>query len=498
MTCTAMALLLVLGQAAPASSPDASADRSRRPAVAGSDLADAYVDGTFGFSINPPKDWQMIRQRVPERRGVTLLQMTNRVSPTITQEIVLKQTSTTQKVPLEEMLKRIGDALELEFSDVNILSQQTQQIADRPGAVLSASFFREGVKRLRIEAVIEHKPQSYYVLLYNGPLALRAQSEPQFLRVLGSLRLLADQVNETEMKNALEAGVTFLRALTGRGGAEAPERLKASILPEEFLEFESEGRVIGFVAVYQAEGTWDPSGKSGAADRGYAGVRIRERGWTFEKDGRARRLQNSLFISYDLKHERWKTSVTTLVPAMANRPEYLEIALEEGLRTDNVLLTNQTYSMGAPAEANPALELPETYIPRAIIRLFPRLVDDLADKKSYAFVTYDHGRAGLVARVIKCQGEDSSSGIASKNGIYRLDDREGLAAEPSRLYVDRSGRTLRVEAGPLTMNRVDGAEISRRFATRIDAAQRRMAQLEASYDREDARVGRKTNRPSSR
>ena len=128
--------------------------------------------------------------------------MSNRVSPTITQEIVLKQTSTTQRVPLEEMLKRIGDALELEFSDVNILSQQTQQIADRPGAVLSASFFREGVKLLHIEAVIEHKPQSYYVLLYNGPLALRAQSEPLFLRVLGSLRLLADQVNEMEMRNA--------------------------------------------------------------------------------------------------------------------------------------------------------------------------------------------------------------------------------------------------------------------------------------------------------
>ncbi|HKQ46968.1 MAG TPA: hypothetical protein VJZ71_02735 [Phycisphaerae bacterium] len=447
-------------------------------------LADAYVDGTYGYSINPPKGWQITRQRVPERRGVTLLQMTDRVSPTLTQEIVLKQSSTTQKVPMDEMLKRISDALELEFSDVTILAQQTQQIAGRPGAILSASFFHEGVKRLRLEAVVEHKPQSYYILLYSGPLALRAQSEPLFHRVLGSLQLLADQVDETRMKDALESGVRLLRSISG-------EQLKAAILPEEFLKFESEGRTIGFVAVYQAESTWEPSSKAGAPDRGYPGIRIRERGWTFEKDGRARRLQNSMFISYDLKHERWKTSVTTLVPATGNQPEYLDIALEEGLRTGDVLLTNQTYSMGAPAQANPALQLPEAYVSRAVIRLLPRLIDDLAKKQSFAFVTFDHGRAGLVARVIECQGEDSAAGIPSNDGVFRLEDREGLAADPTRLYVDGAGRTLLVKTGPLTMTRAEGQELSRLFSDRIDAAQKRMAELEEAYNREDARVGRK-------
>lgn len=471
-------LLAVSGQTAPPTNADA-----QDLAMAGP-LADAYVDGTFGYSINPPKGWQITRQRVPERRGVTLLQMTDRVSPTLTQEIVLKQSSTTQKVAMDEMLKRISDALELEFSDVNILAQQTQQIAGRPGAILSASFFREGVKRLRLEAVIEHKPQSYYVLLYNGPLALRAKSEPLFHRVLGSIRLLADQVDETRMKEALEAGVRLLRSISG-------EQLKAAVLPEEFLKFESEGRTIGFVAVYQAESTWQPSSKPGAADRGYPGIRIRERGWTFEKDGRARRLQNSMFISYDLKHERWKTSVTTLVPATGNQPEYLDIALEEGLRTGDVLLTNQTYSMGAPAEANPALQLPETYVPRAVIRLLPRLIDDLAKKQSFAFVTFDHGRAGLVARVIECQGEDAAAGIPSKDGVFRLEDREGLAADPTKLYVDASGRTLLVKTGPLTMTRVEGMELARLFSDRIDAAQKRMAELEEVYNKEDARVGRK-------
>lgn len=457
------------------------------PAAQADPLADPYVDGTYGFSIRPPNGWQVIRRRVPERRGVTLLQMVDPVSTTLVQEITLKQTSTTQKLPLEEMLQRISDALEVEFSDVTVLSQQTQQIAGHPGAILAATFFREGVKRLRLEAVIEYQPQLYYVLLYNGPAQFREQSEPLFHRVLGSVRLIADRIDEKEMKEALEAGVKLLRSFDG-------ERLKKAVVPEEFLKFETDGQTIGFVAIYQAETVWDPSPKKdddAQSKRGYPGVRIRERGWTFEKDGRARRLQNSMFISNDLRHERWKTSVTTLVPAAGNRPDYLDVVLEEGLRTDDVLLSNQAYSMDAPAEANPALTMPETYIPRAIIRLLPRLIGDLEAPKKLAFVTFDHAKAGLVARVVECRGEDKTSGVASAHGVYRLDDREGLAADPSQLFVDSNGRTLLVKAGPLTMTPVEGKELEKLFGARIDAAQKRMAELEEAYNKENQRVGRK-------
>lgn len=458
-----------------------SSGQTGAPPAADEWLADPYVDGTYGYSIQPPNGWQVLRQRVPERRGVTLLQMSQRVAPSMTQEIVLKQTSTTQKTPMEDMLKRISSALELEFSDVSILSQQTQQIAGRPGAVLAASFQRDGIKRLRIEALIESNPQTYYVLLYNGPFQLRAKSEPLFYRVLGSINLLSNKVDEAEMKVALEDGIKLLKSLDA-------EKLQKAIVPEEFLKLERDGRTIGFVAVYQAKGDWE----------GRHGVRIRERGWTFESDGRARRLQNSMFISNDLKDERWKTSITTLVPAAANRPDYLEVALEEGLRNGKVLLTNQTYSMDSPALANPALDVPDTYAPRAIIRMLPRLLGDPARKRKLAFVTFDHVRAGMVARVVDCQGEVHDSGVHSARGVFRLDDREGLAADPTQLFVDSTGQTLLVKAGPVTMTPVDGQELERLFGPRIDAAQRRMAELEDAYNKENARVGRKPPKPAAK
>ncbi len=459
----------------------AASGQTGAPPAAGDGLADPCVDGTYGYSIQPPSGWQVLRQRVPERHGVTLLQMSQEVAASLTQEIVLKQTSTTKKSSMEDMLKRISSALELEFSDISILSQQTQQIAGRPGAVLAASFQRDGIKRLRLEALIEAKPQTYYVLLYNGPFQLRARSEPLFYSVLGSIRLLSNNVDDAEMKVALEDGIQLLKSLDA-------EKLQKAVVPEEFLKFERDGKTIGFVAIYQATGDWE----------GRHGIRIRERGWTFENDGRARRLQNSMFISNNLKDERWKTSITTLVPAAANRPDYLEVALEEGLRNGKVLLTNQTYSMDAPAVANPALEVPETYAPRAIIRMLPRLLGDPAKKRKLAFVTFDHVRAGMVARVVDCQGEDHDAGVHSAHGVFRLDDREGLAADPTQLFVDSTGQTLLVKAGPITMTPVDGKELEKLFGPRIDAAQQRMAELEDAYNKENARVGRKSPKPAAK
>jgi hypothetical protein len=366
--------------------------------AAGDSLAEPYVDGTFGFSVRPPKGWQVVRQRVPERDGVILLQMSAMVSPTMTQEIVLKQTSVKQKTSLDEMLKRVSDAQELEFNDRTVLSQQTQQIAGRPGAVLVSSYFREGVKRMRIEAIIEYQPQLFYLLVYNGPLQLRRTSEPLFYSVLGSMRFLTEQVDEGQMKAALEAGVSFLASLN-------EGRLKAAIVPEEYLKIETGGRTAGFIAVYQSDMVWER----------HSGVRIRERGWTFEGDERARRLQNSMFISFDLKYERWRTSITTLVPATANRPEYLEVALEEGLRTDNVLLTNQSYSMDAPAVANPALSVPPSYISRAIIRMLPRLTGDPAEKKKLGCDV--RSRSAMVRGVTSSAKQRPGSGFG---GVFRL------------------------------------------------------------------------------
>ena len=93
---------------------------------------------------------------------------------------------------------------------MNILSQQTRSTLPIGRSRSLGQFFREGVNACasRPSSNISRNPIMSCSML---SVALRV-SEPLFLfRVLCSLRLLADQVNETEMRNARRA-VTFLRS----------------------------------------------------------------------------------------------------------------------------------------------------------------------------------------------------------------------------------------------------------------------------------------------
>src|SRR5512140_126853 len=89
-----------------------SGQAASQPAPADTDLADPYVDGSYGISVRPPKGWNLVREQVPEARGVTLLRMVDRVSATRAQEIAVKRTSTTKAMSITEMLERLAGSLE--------------------------------------------------------------------------------------------------------------------------------------------------------------------------------------------------------------------------------------------------------------------------------------------------------------------------------------------------------------------------------------------------
>jgi len=436
---------------------------STRPADALPDLADAYVDGSYGVSIRPPKGWTLIRQQQPESHGITLLRIVDRVSATRLQEIVLKRTSTTKPLPIAEMLERVVGSLELEFNGVKVLTQQVQTIAGKPGAVLTATFMSEGVSQLRLQGIIELRAQQYYVLLYNGPAELRDKSEPLFHHVLNSIKLLADELDEAQTAAASAAAVKWMSAVTA-------DDLAKAVRPEEYLEVKIDGESVGVVIIMQGTHTW----------RNRQGVRIQERGWTFDKSGQVRRLQSTMFLSGDLRDERWKTSVTTLLPAEGDKPERLENAWEEGVREADILLSNQTYRLSEPPQENPSLRLPKTYVPRVLTRLLPRLIGDLSKPAKYVFTAFDHQKAGLTLRIVELKGASELPEGAGPDKVYRIDEREGVA-EPSSLYVDETGRLLFMRSGGLTMRPAPREELEKRFADRIDAAEAAMARLEKQY-----------------
>jgi len=260
--------------------------------------------------------------------------------------------------------------------------------------------------------------------------------------------------------------------------------LRKSLVGEQFFRITVDGKTTGFLAIEQSEFVWDKR----------PGVRIAERGWTFEADGRARSLDHVVFLSNDLVNERWKTNASTLVPGAAALPGHLEVSLEEGLRTKDVLLSSQAYAIGQPTVENPALKLPSSYISRGLMRLLPQLVKDLERPRRMAFTTFDHLRTDLVVRVVEIKGQGEPPGDAGRGKVFRIDEREGLASEPSSLYVDEVGRILSTRQGRVTMLHSTRQEMERELGARVDDANRKMSLLESTYSKDEERF-RRANGP---
>ncbi len=473
MTTLALALLLFLpGQSRPAAE---TLDES---------LGEPFIDGTLAISIQPPKEWHVTRLREPEKRGIVLLRMLAQAGANELQEILLKLADPAGAKRMGEVLKEIHHSLELEFSNVEILSQQEQTILGRPAAYVAAVYFFEGIRWLRLEAVVERNAREHVILLYTGPAEARAEAEPLFQRVLASLRFIEERLTPAELEAALDEGAKFLQGL-------GEDALTKAVLAEEYLKVELDGKPVGFLHIQQAE----------TERKRVGGIRVRERGWTFEADGRACRLDGTAFVSDDLREEEWKTQLATLIPAAGSQPAGLDLAEERGLRNKHVLLTSQKPRMSEPVAENPPLSVPKSYLPRGMARLLPRLLGDLSEPRRLAFAEYDAPTRDLLVRVYEVKGQAVLPGPVTRGRVYRIDHSEGTAGALTSLYVNSEGRIQRIETGRLVFSSATPEELERLFAARVEAAKREMARIERLMEEQEGRfVPRRpastTTRPS--
>jgi len=457
----AVCIALVLGQT------------SSQPAAEAEILGTEYVDGSAAFAIRPPAGWQLARSRIVGESETTLLRMIGPAALGLPQEVLVKQLDSPRARRMNDVVKDRVHALSLEYSGLTVHAQQLQDISERPGGFIAATFEQEGSQWLRLEGLVESRLGGVLLVQYTGPVEARAASEPTFHRVLGSFRLLSLHLDGPALKRALDAGTAWLDRLGER-------ELRQAIVAEHSLRLRVEGKPIGFMRVTEAQVEW----------KRRPAIRIKERGWVFHEGNLAQRIQRNLHLSMDRETEQWETSETTLRPVPASVQRSLDVLLESGLRTRDVLLSSQTYGLGQPATENPALRLPRTYLPRVLARMLPRLMRDLSRPQTLAFTAFDHHRADLVVRVVELKGESRLPSGSSAGRVYRIDERDGLAAEASNIYVDENGRLLFVTAGSLQMEPADMAALEPEFASRIETAEREMNHLEKEYREAEGRFGR--------
>lgn len=467
-----------------------------QPAGATDALAAPYTDATFGYSISAPTGWQLITQRELVNNNLILLRMVQAAGPMETHTISLQQATTAKPVVIGDELKLVGRLLDIGNKNVQIEAQQEQQIAGRNGGFFSATYTQPGDrvekpsgeivylgkdrKMLRLQALIPSASKEYYTIVYDGPVAARDKAEPLFQQVLASFHFLPNRLDSDEMKKVLAKGSEWLANLS-------PTDITRAVVDSEAFIFQLEGKDVGFVEIVTSREEWQK----------HAGIQIYERSWLFEQEGNVRRTQNAMFLSDDMNYERWLSSFTTWGPSKGGQPERFDNSTQKGLRDHNVLLSSQATSLGEPEFENPPAKLPKTYISRALVRLFPRMVGELDKPRTYAFVTYDHHVAGLIAKVLELKGATT---LPNNDGVkaYRIDEREGMAATPNELYVDAKGKILFVRTGKLTMRPTDVKELERLFGDRMEQAGKAMDSMEVQYQQSGTRFGSKSKAPTAK
>src|SRR5215470_1934009 len=103
-----------------------------------------YFDGTFGFSIQPPREWQIIRERQLQPVGLTVLRLARQVAIGVTLEMSVRVSRTEQPVSIHAALEEMSSALKKTRKGAVVDEPQMRTLTGRKAGFLSASFDLDG------------------------------------------------------------------------------------------------------------------------------------------------------------------------------------------------------------------------------------------------------------------------------------------------------------------------------------------------------------------
>lgn len=462
-------VLLIQGQPPPAPPPIAPTPTPTAGTFAG--LAEPLLDGSYGYTVRPPTGWQVRRMRSRMGSAVTLVEMIERIGPYQSHFMLVQRATGLEGEKIDAVLQRYFEGIAAGYAESNVEPPRPRTISSKPGLSIAATYMADGEKTLRIQAGVEVRPQQFLMLHYQGPASFRATAEATFDRVLESLTLVPDAYDANALRAAGEEGVVWLKNVGGSS-------LKKAVVPETFLRVESEGKVVGFMAVAEIEVERDKR----------PGIEVRERFWTFQPDGVVHRIQTNAFISLDLQYEDWKDSICTLIPAKGDQPNRMLATLEEAVRVDNTLLSTQAYAVDDAMTTNPPFQLPPTYLSRPIARMFPRLTSRLDKPRLIALAVFDQARSDIVMRIVELVGEEAVPGGSKAEGpTYRIDQRDGPASPASTTYVDENGLVLLIKAGTMTMRPTTRDAVEKLFTDKLLKAEKGFAAEEKKYQKDSNR-----------
>jgi hypothetical protein len=449
-------------------------------------LGEAYIDKNFAYSIRPPLNFVGSFRKTPGSEGG--LQLAQFVSTTHEAWLTIRYAQSDHEISQEELLNGLKAEILGGRQKAVLHRAELSTVAGRPAAVCDVTLVLDEKSFVRHQAVVRFQPDEVFIITFNAAQTDLGASRKTFAAVLGSFELPRTDVSRKVLAEAMENGLEWLSALRARGLPDAGNKEAL------YWRYERNGKPIGFLRVNEQSKVQD----------GLPGVQIRERAWLFGEGQSYQDIQNTIFLSLDLRTESWENLVQSRAE-LAGKTQLIH-DLNKAARGDNRLALSFTEHPGDMALTTAVRTVPTTYIPMALIRVFPRLVD-LKKPRTYAFSSYNVENREMVIRVLKVIGRAKATGVQYSGPVYKVEDNEGLFPPVTEIYADEAGRILKVVQSNLTMFACTREEVDAVFKERMVMAdalyKKSMAQQEEAWlklmgPRPDAAGGKNTDEKHGR
>jgi hypothetical protein len=424
-----------------------------------------HLDPALGFELSVPAGWIYDRARFAGPYGS--LGVVRGKSPTGAQALQVLVFRSTELTGFSAWLDWFAVRLSEAYAGRRIPRLPRPEANDER-TVLLIDTPTAGGRTQTYYLCVPFDASTVWVLVFAG-LVQTPEDEQQlrtlFEQMADSVRVLYSPLEAEKIALAFERGLEVLARLRR-------EAADLEVEPDErFYEISIAGKPIGYLRrSIRREELRSERGASRPADR--PGLRVDEESWRFADDGTVRHTELNFYSSADLQHELIEVR-TTQIPAPDVPAQRLYIELDQVVREGQALVTSFSTNLDVELpEPRPPIPIGPRYLDGAWVRLLPRLLRD-ARPEAYAFAVYDSPTRGLMVYMIEPLGPAEVPGLSGVSGLAFL-VREGFVTQPSRVFADRYGNVLRVEAGELTLSQVSREEVERRWAARREPARQRM------------------------
>jgi hypothetical protein len=414
------------------------------------ELAEAYVDRSFAFSVAYPAGASIVREK--RSTGPNETELARFVQLEEFWSLAVRLWQTARPLTTRDLIEGLRDNLRTLDPDMQELRADTDRAADREIVRFEALTTSDDAQWFHQQAVIPHRGQQYYTLIMLSPTADERTARNAFDNIVASFRFLRPENAQQQIDSALQRGTNLLLSIAGR-----PLGLGLDEPVHAYYRVVRDGTETGFVNVQQ----------SGTTLAGRRGVGVQEIGWHFDPDGSVTHTARAMFVANTMDFSQWDNRIRILPSASTAQERRVLVGAETGMRQGDKLLVAYSPTFNAQQMEEKVIQIDPNFAGSAFFAILPRLID-LDRPELYAFAAYDSDRRGLSLQTLEVVEGAQVVIEGQVRAAVRLRGSEGLLPPYDETFVDREGRPLKITTGRVEMTATTEEYVERRYRARVE------------------------------